>query len=669
MIPAPAATINIGGTSIDPTGAGPSTLQTVAVNRVPNPRTKSEFGYTATFGTGGAGALSWAPDTGQPATAGIGYVRATWTTASTAAGTGQLRADGRLAAGAPIPVSPGEVLSASCQARPSIAQRLALVVTYFDAAGAQTGTSATGPAVLAPANLFTTLLVENVTVPAGAAYCLLGPQAVSGTGAVVWPVGATLDQRQALLTPGATAGSYFDGDTSGGSLTYAWSGERGASWSIASRTIPGDPDSGLEPSLLRIKWGRSSLLSRPTPATATLVLIDTAAGFPFASRTDLLGQPVLLGYTGADVGTVTNFRGRVTDVDVEPVRFGGRRAMRVELSCSSREVDAAQYLTPKGTTFPAENFAARLDRVLSYLPSGYFRGGVTMPTRADVNTGGSVATEYALMPAASLDQSNQDVLTMLRVLWDSIYPAPLVYDPQTDGFTFAARRVRSGGTAALAGTPAGYLPAPVAAGAGLSLPDDALEYSGVAASGLDQRLTRVEVQYRDAANANAQATTVAGTSDAALEETVGRRSLSVDTLHNNAGYAANLATAWASIADLEGRTRRLGDVTYSTKRSGGFENYLVALLLLAGRETSDALFVRGSWLPAVAARPLVGVLGGVLTYTQGEWSVQFTPAPVAPADTAHALRIAEAPAGMKLADLSPVTTFGDVGYVDTAVTI
>lgn len=673
MIPAPVATVNVGGANIDPAGLKPATRRVAAVNRVPNPRAASVLGYTATYGTGGAGSLSWANDTGTPASAGLGYVRATWSTASTAAGSGQLRADGRLtaAAPAPIPVYPGEVLSASCEARPSLAQRLGLVVAWFAADGSQIGispTSATGTAVVAPANLWTALKVEGVTVPTGAAYCLVGPQALSGSGAVVWPVGATLDQRKTYLGPGATAPAYFDGDTAAGALSYRWNGERAASVSMGEQVTAG-ARSGLTPSRLSIKWGRTSLLARPTPATASLVLIDTDPGFPFASRPDLLGSPVVLGYTSADLGTVTNFRGRVTDVDVSPIRIGGRRGMRVELSASSREVDAAQYLTPKGTTFPAEDFATRLARILSYLPAGYFPGGVTMPTRADVNTSGSVATEYALMPAAALDVSGQDVLSMLRVLWDSIYPAPLVYDPRTDGFTFATRRVLSGGTAALAATSSGFLPAPKPAGSGLSVSNARLEYSGVAAAGIDQRLTRVEVQYRDAANGNAQATTVAGTSDAGLEETVGRRSLSVDTLHNNGGYAANLATAWASVADLEGRTRRIGDVTYSTKRAGGFDNYVLGLLLLAGRETSDAVFVRGSWLPAVAARPLFGVLGGTLTYTDGEWSVQFTPAPVAPADTAHALRIAEAPAGLKLADFDPSATFGDLRYVDTAVTI
>lgn len=217
---------------------GATTMQEQRRNLVPNPAPASATGYTANYGTGGAGALSY---TGSGGPAGGGYVRATWSTASTAAGTGQVRFDGRAAQPLPMPVTPGQVISASCWARSSIAQRLAAQVTYFDAAGAQTGITPTGhagPQQVLTANTWTRLAVENVTVPTGAAYALVGPQAAAGTGAVVWPIGATLDQALTTLEVAATAGDYFDGaTTSTATVIYAWTGTANASPSTQSVVV------------------------------------------------------------------------------------------------------------------------------------------------------------------------------------------------------------------------------------------------------------------------------------------------------------------------------------------------------------------------------------------------------------------------------------------------
>jgi hypothetical protein len=234
---------------------GPYTAQTALVevrrNRVPNPHAVAATSWTANYGTGGAGALT-AVATGGPD--GGPFARATWTTASTAVGTGQVRHDGRAAQPLPIPVTPGQVISAAVYARSSIAQRMLAQLTYFDAAGAQTGIVPTGhggtPAVLV-ANTWTRLTVEGVTVPAGAAYALVGPQAVTGTGAVVWPIGATLEATMAQIETAATVGAYFDGSSTGGnpavpgSTSYAWVGTANASASVQNRTDLTGPGSTL----------------------------------------------------------------------------------------------------------------------------------------------------------------------------------------------------------------------------------------------------------------------------------------------------------------------------------------------------------------------------------------------------------------------------------------
>lgn len=209
-------------------------------NRVPNPHvTTATTGWSLNAGTGGVATLSrqaaGGPDGGA-------HARATWTIATTALGSGQLRADGRTSTGLPIVVTPGEKVSAAIRARASIAQRLACVVTWFDAAGTQTGISPTsnaGTAQVVAANTWVELKAENLTVPAGAVRALVVAQAVAGTGSALWPIGATLDATMAQLETGATAGTYFDGSTADdadltveGALSHGWTGTADASESV-----------------------------------------------------------------------------------------------------------------------------------------------------------------------------------------------------------------------------------------------------------------------------------------------------------------------------------------------------------------------------------------------------------------------------------------------------
>lgn len=205
-------------------------------NRVPNPSPASTTGYTVNAGTGGTAALTYV-STGGPT--GGGFTRATWSVASTATGTGSIRADGRAAAALPIPVTPGEVLAATTRVRSSIAQRLQGAIWFFDAAGVQTGYFGGTTSVVA-INTWTTLTVPGVTVPAGSAYAMVGAAAVAGTGAVVQPVGSTLDialgQLQATAV-GGVPGTFFSGATAAvGPMTYTWAGTANASASIESKT-------------------------------------------------------------------------------------------------------------------------------------------------------------------------------------------------------------------------------------------------------------------------------------------------------------------------------------------------------------------------------------------------------------------------------------------------
>jgi hypothetical protein len=64
------------------------------------------------------------------------------------------------------------------------------------------------------------------------------------------------------------------------------------------------------------------------------------------------------------------------------------------------------------------------------------------------------------------------------------------------------------------------------------------------------------------------------------------------------------------------------------RTGGGFETLAQATLLLAGYETPAAVFLAGTWLPDLGIRPVFGVMGGTITYTDAAWTVEWNPAPI-----------------------------------------
>lgn len=421
---------------------------------------------------------------------------------------------------------------------------------------------------------------------------------------------------------------------------------------------------------LSIPWGRSSILGQTTPATAALKILDRSPGATLARRTDLKGRPVLAGWSTSTGQTGTNFRGRITDIDVTPWSGGG---FLVALACSSKEVDAANYTAPEGTAWPAETFSARLARIVGLLPAGLFAGGVTMPTRTDVGiTDPADPTkdlgDYPAMPATV---GGRTALELLRELWASLSPLPLIYDPATDGLTFVASRRHAynptvgaavGGRLVPGG--AGYIVAPILS-TGVPLDAQLLPYAGALSQPLETSVTRVEVNYTP--SGGQAATTAAGTALAAQEATIGRRTMSVQTIHSDAGNAAQLANLWASTCDVEGVLPRLSAFGYDSDRAGGFASAAAAGVLLAGRETTAELFVARSWLPSLGRRPLLGIIGGSIVYAAGKWSLQLRPAPVGFTYSTKPLPIAYASspaAAARLVDIDPSVTLGDLAFVE-----
>lgn len=418
---------------------------------------------------------------------------------------------------------------------------------------------------------------------------------------------------------------------------------------------------------LRITWGRDSELSTPTPSTAQVTLLDRSRGYTFASRRSaLIGQPVTLGYLndGAEYAgeEYTNFRGRITDAAVAPA-FPDRPedGMAVTLVCSSKEVELANYIAPRnpaGLIFPAETVSQRLGRIVGLLPAGFF---TTAPAMTLL---GGTTPPYTVAPA---DPAGTDVLSLFRQLYLSAGLTPY-YDPALDGMSYVVRqRASVGVTARLGKKFDGTGPYTAYSQLGwFELHADQLEHDGAADWPMDSRVTRVELNYKNATATPAYAATtyavaVAPTVDD--ETVVGRRPLTIDTLLTTAADAATVAETWRSLAGEEARRARLGPLTYSTARNP-LDDYRLMRFLLGGVQR-DAVFVRGSWLTRIGVRPNVGALGGTIRYAAGEWTVQFTPAAISWEGTPAPITPASLGASsIRLADIDPTLTVGDLGFIE-----
>lgn len=428
--------------------------------------------------------------------------------------------------------------------------------------------------------------------------------------------------------------------------------------STITASAPGALPSLVAVDSLSVTWGRSSLLDHPTPARASLTVLDTSAGRTFAASA-LVGQLVVIGWSGADGPTGVTFRGRVTDVAVRryTARDGSVTGTLVELDASSVEVDLANYVVPDASAvWPAETFTARLARIVALLPAGLLTGATLHPN-------------WTAYTAGQLDASGSDVLSLLRRLYDST-ARPLVYDPAANALTYGRRRFVAAGaaggnqlfSAALVRQSSGLFAADASPVSGSWLDAHDLGYAGGAASGLQQMVTRVEVGW---INGTATATAALAVFQGLDESVLGRRVLSVDSMHGGSVGATDCGTEWASLVSGEGAMRRMDPLTYSTARTP-FRDAATRAALLAGSELATWWFLRRSWLPGVGSTALYGFTGGTISYTGGQWSVALQPAPAWNANGTPGLRPRYAVAAgttCRARDLDPSLTFGDCAYV------
>lgn len=426
-----------------------------------------------------------------------------------------------------------------------------------------------------------------------------------------------------------------------------------------------------------ITWGRGTVLEAPAPSTAQVRILDRQTGYPFASRTDLVGLPLLLGYKPTAPTLTYNFRGRITDADVEPHPLGG---FVVTLQATSIELDLGNVTVGKGLSgWPAESATVRLGRLTSAMSGlGLLRSvnPAVLPTALDAGIDRADPTkdlpDYTVAP---VNAGGVDMLTLFRELYASTSALPMVYNPDLSQLTFAPRRIfgfnplGNAFSAQLVATAARGGKYAIEALGGIGLDGGAsLLGPGQLVMPLDSKVTRVEVTYLNAAASTAYSQATAATSVAgASEATSGRRTLSVSTIQTSTSIAQQLAYNYADLAASEGAGRRLDNLSYRSElNGGGFDSAAVADALLSGYERGTTIFLQRSWLPRLGARPMTSIVGGKITYSGGQWSLELTPSRVSVSAPWAAASIPSyfARSTVKAANLDASVTFADAAFVD-----
>lgn len=198
---------------------------TTRTNLATNPSAASTTNFAAVPGTGGTAAIAF--NSGASHT-GTGFVRTTWTVATTAVSGGFSYTQTGLSAATQY--------SHQVWVNSSVTQKVALSAQYRDASHANVGAATTGTIVTLTAGTWTQV---TVTATSGAAVTEVVLTAAATTGGAVWPIGATFDGEAVCIETAAAPGAYFDGSfVNGASVIYAWTATANASTSTAITYIP-----------------------------------------------------------------------------------------------------------------------------------------------------------------------------------------------------------------------------------------------------------------------------------------------------------------------------------------------------------------------------------------------------------------------------------------------
>lgn len=395
---------------------------------------------------------------------------------------------------------------------------------------------------------------------------------------------------------------------------------------------------------LAVTWGRSEPLDQPTPATATVRLLDRTGRW--ATGRDLIGQPLLLGWDYALPGFTTTrtvfFRGRVTGVDLQPrSESNAAGGLLLTLAASSVLTDLAN-LVPFAD-WPEETVAARAAR-LAALAAGPVS---SVTVRTFWQTPNAV-------PVAAADQPS--VLDSLTGLYSSTGPDRMTYFPDDRRIFFLNRRAYAGRSLALLTWHPSGDPQPhsrentgayiITTGVpatenGLSATGHwvdaaAIEYGNTMSKSIGNRITRIEVAHKDAGAAFAdrvETSLVPGTD----EVSQGVRATRLDSVIGWNNFAQTSASDLAAMMGAEGAGWSIGTLTVRADAAGGFDYVQQATqLLLAGAEQPHMFFLQRSWFATVGIRPVFGIIGGTIRYAGG-WQVDMDLLPAATGDPQHAI--------------------------------
>lgn len=204
----------------------PSAVSDELINMSTNPSGEAgTTGWTALPGTTGVAAV-----TNPTSTTAFGtkVLRATWSTASTAAGGGIESANlgaGHIAVGAKLSLYLGHIKS-------SINNRLRLIIGWYNDADLQIASTILTDFQVTAATVYERT-VENIEVPSGATKFRVRVISATGTGYANWSIGSYLEVDGVMPLYGGTLSSdYFDGSrVDSDAYDYSWDGTVGLSTS------------------------------------------------------------------------------------------------------------------------------------------------------------------------------------------------------------------------------------------------------------------------------------------------------------------------------------------------------------------------------------------------------------------------------------------------------
>lgn len=417
---------------------------------------------------------------------------------------------------------------------------------------------------------------------------------------------------------------------------------------VAGVTIDTTPNASLTHLVVldgaSLTWGRQQVMDQPDPAVASLALFDPTA--TWATKSDLIGQPVTLFYTankpGVGVVQTPMFLGRITTAKLtrkDVTRADGTiiHGQEVTLTASSILNDLANIIPAEA--WPEETMDARRARIQTYSVNAGVLSSITI-------------RGYWKTPNAQPYAVNEQVsiLAHLVNLYNSTGPDRFTFLPATTAAIqlerrdfYSARTVSSlHWNAAGEGTPrdgkgayAWSLAMPAydggMAGVHLYLDAETIEYDDAAGLSKDitTKLTRILLTHPDGSQAQPYPSlTVVQPVPGANEALIGVRSASQASTTTWNAYGAQAASDLGYMAAREASGWRADPFTVrSSLNGGGFDTWDQLATLLAGAEVISYWFLQRSWFAQLGIRPCFAIIGGTITYTNGEWVCvcQFAP--------------------------------------------